>query len=468
MKTANMSLNYDAAHLNTVEINNDMAPLKIETSSNDKIEILANIPIHSFVPGTNVAEHFIVDENGPVMTIDLEEIPEMNKPFLGASDSQVWIRVPKGIKVKATAENMPMSADGLENELSLHIENGPLQINNCSGIMNLESENGPIKISNSNGEIKITLENGPLSADNISGESITLESENGPVKIRSACFQDVKITNENSVIYYETLPLENGNFSFANENGVVQLSLPEDLGFVLDAESETGVIQCSLEAEISTEGDHQIIRRGDGSTKISIKTENGVIKIGANGQSDLSFLKLKMEELRKTIKSAVKPEDKEQVIKVLNTVVAAVEKAIGSVNEAKVKDSLTAATDKLKNLVDNFDVNDTKDKIVSTVEQIGDEVVDGLKIVIRKVKETHGEGFHKQHIHMHKEMDNLKEYLNKVMDSPLLKPYLGKGLNARDKQEVDERSRTKILEMLESGKITAEEAERLLKAIGKE
>jgi len=42
----------------------------------------------------------------------------------------------------------------------------------------------------------------------------------------------------------------------------------------------------------------------------------------------------------------------------------------------------------------------------------------------------------------------------------------GKGLSDSEKQAVDERSRVKILEMLESGKITAEEAERLLKAIG--
>ena len=41
-------------------------------------------------------------------------------------------------------------------------------------------------------------------------------------------------------------------------------------------------------------------------------------------------------------------------------------------------------------------------------------------------------------------------------------------LMKKEKEDIADRSRIKILEMLEAGKITAEEAERLLKAIGKE
>jgi hypothetical protein len=55
-----------------------------------------------------------------------------------------------------------------------------------------------------------------------------------------------------------------------------------------------------------------------------------------------------------------------------------------------------------------------------------------------------------------------------VVNSPLIKPYLGAELKQNEKDEVAERSRIKILEMLEAGKITSEEAEKLLKAISKE
>jgi hypothetical protein len=46
-----------------------------------------------------------------------------------------------------------------------------------------------------------------------------------------------------------------------------------------------------------------------------------------------------------------------------------------------------------------------------------------------------------------------------VIDSPLIKPYLGGELKAKEKEDIADKSRLKILDMLESGKITSEEAE---------
>jgi hypothetical protein len=55
-----------------------------------------------------------------------------------------------------------------------------------------------------------------------------------------------------------------------------------------------------------------------------------------------------------------------------------------------------------------------------------------------------------------------------VVNSPLIKPYLGAEKKRQETEEIAERSRLRILDMLESGKITSEEAEKLLNAIRKE
>ena len=79
-----------------------------------------------------------------------------------------------------------------------------------------------------------------------------------------------------------------------------------------------------------------------------------------------------------------------------------------------------------------------------------------------------GEGLRQERLNLHQELDNLKDYINKVIETTIIMPGINRGMNNKEKQEVDERSRIKILEMLENGKISAEEAERLLKSIGKE
>ncbi|OQC12603.1 MAG: hypothetical protein BWX72_01932 [Firmicutes bacterium ADurb.Bin080] len=70
--------------------------------------------------------------------------------------------------------------------------------------------------------------------------------------------------------------------------------------------------------------------------------------------------------------------------------------------------------------------------------------------------------FKKHHFHT----ESLTDYIKKIIDSHQIKSYLGG--EHKKKESSTDLSRMKILEMLEAGKITAEEAERLLKAIGKE
>ncbi|MBW6514347.1 MAG: DUF4097 family beta strand repeat protein [Candidatus Syntrophosphaera sp.] len=466
MKTQKIKLDYDFADVQKVKIVNNMSTLRIGASESGKIEIEAALSLQEPYEDKNFEDYFHVHRSGQVVEIELEEIEDLKEPFFGTGRSPVWIRVPAADDVEAETDNLAISAEGLNNNLEIHNENGPIMVSQCSGFMHLENKNGPVKVHNCQGDLTVKLENGPLSAEKIGGELLKVESENGPIKIRLAGYHKVDISNENGVIYFETLPVENGEFHFENENGVVHLVLPEDFDFELDAETEAGILTSNFEAEHSSGEGHKIIRRGEGLNKIRVKTENGVIKLSSGGRSDLGFIMLKIGEMKDTINKAVKPEDKEKLEKILESVTATVEKAIGSITEEKVKNTLTSSLDKLKATIENFDVQETKDKVVSNVDQIGNEVADALKVIIRKVKEPFGEGGGESS-HLRRDMDLMKDHINKVIENAFAKAG-SKGMSGKERDEVDERSRVKILEMLESGKITAEEAERLLKAISKE
>jgi hypothetical protein len=468
MKTLIFKRNYDLPGLRRVEIENEMAPLAISASETGELQIEAELRVMDKVSEPDLDEYFHIEQRDDHVEIELEEIQEIAEPFFGSGKSQVNIHIPKGVALVASAEVQPLVAEGLQGSLVLHNENGPIKLGNCDGHIHLKNENGPIKLNECSAEFEIELENGPLSAEKLSGPSLEIESENGPVKLRAAAFPKVRITNENGVIYYETLPVENGDLSFVNENGIIHLVVPETLEFELDAETNVGTISTNLEGSKSVKDGHMTFKRGEGGTKISVRTENGVIKLGSDGASDLSFIKLKLKDLKGSIGAAVGPDDMEKVQKAMETATAAVEKALGSIHEEKIKEKIALAMDKMKQAVENFEFKETTDKVIKTVDQIGDEVNETLKNVLRKVKEPSEERNWERHKHQHFAGDSLKEYIDKVIDAAVAKVGQGKGMSGSEKQAVDERSRSKILEMLESGKITAEEAERLLKAIGRE
>jgi DUF4097 and DUF4098 domain-containing protein YvlB len=74
-------------------------------------------------------------------------------------------------------------------------------------------------------------------------EGLTLESENGSLKVRLARFAKVDLNTENGAIYYETQPVEKGDFKFVTENGIVSLVLPIDFDFELTAKTESGHVK---------------------------------------------------------------------------------------------------------------------------------------------------------------------------------------------------------------------------------
>jgi len=377
--------------------------------------------------------------------------------------SVLKLSIPKNVNLKVETDNYPMSFSGMENKLKLTSENAPVSIHNSTGDMHIESENGPVRLHQCQGNLYAKMENGPLSAEAITGESVHLHSENGPIKLRLASYSKVEVETENGQIYYETQPVENGDFTFKTENGIIHLVLPVNFDFELKATTESGKVKSQLNIPLTLEDETYTMVSGSGGTKINISTENGSIKLSNDGHINIDYAKEKIEQLKEALRNANSPEEKEKVLELMNKVVEYLTRVVGSFTEDNVKEKVNAAIIKLKLMGDKLDLDDAREKIVINIEDIGAQISEGLKEGIKgfksgfdEVKQRH---FHHDHVH---------EYIRKVMDSPLIKPYLGGEMKNKEKDEVADRSRLKILDMLEAGKISAEEAERLLRAIGKE
>ncbi|PKN79882.1 MAG: hypothetical protein CVU48_04015 [Candidatus Cloacimonetes bacterium HGW-Cloacimonetes-1] len=488
MKTQKFNRTLKFEELSEIVIDNQMAPLLIGTSDSDEISISIELNVRDLDEEINLDDFVKTDFATGKLSIELSEIDELEDRSNVSIKASILL--PQAQNLTVETDNFPLAVSGLNAALTLHNENGPIAItdcegrftienengpiaiNNCHGVQKITNENGPIRIHNTTGDFILSMENGPLSAEAISGDNIKIESENGPIKIRSACFTNVTVNNENGTLYYETLPVENGHFVFENENAHIHLVLPINFDYTLVANTEFGAIKSKLSAEVVKDGDTYRIVNGEGGTQIEITTENGMIKLSSDGHMNLDFIRLKMEQLKESIKNSKTFEDKEKVQNLMESISGYINKGLDSINEDKIKTAINDALTNMKATVESFDVSETKDKVLSSLDTIHKDLFDGFKEFVHNFKDKFETEFKSEDKHkgFHGNFANFidKDQLKKMLEPLKKMKHFSFDLDEKEKDAVSERSRMKILEMLESGKITAEEAERLLKAINKE
>ncbi|MDD2228772.1 MAG: DUF4097 family beta strand repeat-containing protein [Candidatus Cloacimonetes bacterium] len=458
-----------------IKIENNLAPLTVEASPHGKVELIGELDLQQPFEEFSWEDCLNTSFKNGVLSIVLDEVDGMESRFFSNNQSFIKILVPAEPELKVEMENLPVSFSGIANALVVSSENAPIRIQDCNGNKRLENENGPVSIKQCEGDLHVEMENGPLSAEAISGDTLYIESENGAIKIREACFPKVDITSENGVIGYETLFVEDASIDITTENGVIHFVLPEDMDYELRAQTEQGKIKSRLEQPFTQEDDVYILKNGEGRTKINIHTENGLIKIGEADSINIEFLKAKIELLKDSLAKVSTAEEMEKAKQHFANVSSYISARIANIKEENVKETIDANLAKVKALIDNFDFQSAKDKTLGEINEYTAKINEELQKAqeeLRKNFEKIGTKFQEtfqsaKQNHGFK-IDGLGDYINKVINSSLIKPYLGGEMKNKEKEEVADRSRLKILDMLEAGKITAEEAERLLKAIGQE
>jgi hypothetical protein len=97
------------------------------------------------------------------------------------------VRLPRGSSVDVSAENGPVSIEGIEAGVHAMSVNGPVSVRACSGEIDVRSENGPVSMEGDRGQVRLEAANGPL-AVRLSGNRflgrLDGHTENGPVALR--------------------------------------------------------------------------------------------------------------------------------------------------------------------------------------------------------------------------------------------------------------------------------------------
>lgn len=473
MKTLKLNNIIALPEIKKVTISNEFMGTKLVKSEDDAVHINAELYLRMESDADEISiDDFIVvksNEDSGFVNIEIEELELDDEDYDLSHRSEICIAIPSQIQIDVETDNHYISAVGMENNFEITNENGPIKLEDCAGSFKITNENGPVKLYKLNGNVSIKEENGPISTDYLSGTKLKIKSENGSIKMRENLFEDVAITNENGMVYYESLLVETGSINIQNENGHINLALSPLQGFTLEAEAELGQIKNSFMGQETTMFDTYKLEVGDLGLKINLKTENGMIKLSSSDMIGLNFLKGKLDFIKELLKDNSEVGLKE-THRIIGQLLASLTKLLEKVKDEDIKEKIEKALALLKSWKAQINDPEIKESVIDSFEGISQEVGVAVQEALKAAqeamiiaKEKYKEEFKP---HFDKHFDKGKEFIKhfKGFRMPPMPPFPPAEPRHR-RDAMQEAARMKILEMLEAGKITSEEAEKLLKAI---
>jgi F0F1-type ATP synthase membrane subunit b/b' len=333
------------------------------------------------------------------------------------------------------------------SRLEVRSTNGGISILDHAGDLELAQINGGVVIQDSRGKINVSSNNGGIKLNHCLGDLVVTQ-KNGAVKSMNSGFSSASVKTINSTIYYEFSVIDSGKFDFVNEHGKIQLIIPGDLEYNIRAKTRQGKIVLGL--------DKSYEQKGEGAKEFTLV--NGSGKVGINVENSLGAIMLldslhQQEDIEGKISRKVEILLKEKLLPGLENLTKEnapkIQKQLNKVGEklSKIELDLPDLESKIKRAI-----NQVTETISVNLEESGEDIEHYKDVAMEKVNRT---------------LENIGGFVSKKKaDVEEEVSKAGKKYYKDHSSAVMERSRLKILELLESGKITPDEAEKLLKALG--
>jgi hypothetical protein len=418
-------------------------PLTLQGREEKETELIVEVQVKDSFSEEKIGELFVAEFKKEKNTINITAKDNKN-----IKSANIHLFVPNETSINLASENAPLSISDLMSKQFVKTENGPVEITGLNGKLVCESENGSVRITNSQGKIDITTKNGPISLKNCDAEihinaengqiklkncksSLHSKASNGTIRITKAKFTSADIQSDNGGIYYEFLTCDKGDFKFQNDNGKIQVIIPDEIPYKIYAENDYGKFHINLGEDlegiqdVNNENKKAVnIQRGSGNVKIYIKNENGSINIVKDSKHRSYQFGFEMKDVSKILEDAMTNIPNEFDLTKVNE---SIEKAKKTVENSSFPDINLIVKTAMKRI--KKEINENKTKQTDLPEKVQ-----------RKVNSV------------------LENFVAKFEDLPL---------SEKQQEKVEERSRLKILQMLQDGKITADEAEKLMKTMQK-
>ena len=190
-----------------------------------------------------------------------------------------------GDSLKVAARHQRVKISDVASDVFAESRYSTVTLKNVKGNVDLASNSDRITAEEIGGSLKVRGQGSSVRANNVSGlvdigttlkEVIVNDFGNG-----------CTIANEYADVTLSTHTLGKGDVSVKNRNGDIELFLPNEAGFQIDASARNGRSQSDFPDLVPAEsaGDTGILKGkvNDGGTKIDLQTEYGNIRVRVQG-----------------------------------------------------------------------------------------------------------------------------------------------------------------------------------------
>lgn len=502
---------------NTVTLKNYKGLIRICSWDRDDVKIVANLKNkNDFVineeeflgASKEVYVDIQSDENGVIVstkTINKDESSsEEDKPANIIETFVKWVgkKITNAVASKVSYDVwVPEGFNVISNNKS-----GDYIIDDFIGNARLSTANGRYDINDLNGNIEVLTYNGRITASGIKGR-LSANTYNGRIVVMESELADMLLKSMNGSITAHFLPEESGHYKMKTMNGRVLIGIPSSVPTAFKCKTMSGNIYNELyqDYQEKVSGSIASMNYGDYGADISVNTMSGSIYLveydefdyNDEGEEDSDTKAEEYKDLNIKIdvdkNSEEYKEIREEVNEALSKIIDDMKDIVLSDGEdnsgstapeelSEILNRFNSIKDDFTRIVDGQDfdsmTNEHKNKIHEEINLIYEMKIKNLEKELYEKTAELNHGVRDVDERFNDKINSVKEsieYLNNA-----LKSFIGnedtntntfKNLktpgrpvgSGKNKSKNDETKM--ILDMLQQGKISVEEAERLMKAL---
>ncbi len=179
---------------------------------------------------------------------------------IGNSGASAKLRVPEGTMLDLRSSNGSIVSAGSVGDVKARTSNGPIDMRSARGQLDLSTSNGPITINGGGGLLNVETSNGriDITADNV---VVIGRTSNGGFRFTGS--------------------LAPGRSEMRTSNGGMDITLPADAQFIIDAETSNGKINSDFAVTSQDFSDNHLYGTvgDDPGVTLELHTSNGGIDL---------------------------------------------------------------------------------------------------------------------------------------------------------------------------------------------
>jgi hypothetical protein len=219
-----------------------------------------------------------VSKTGNILQIQTK-YPDRPKDINVSVNYSLWIPDKASIKVKSVSGDV--TAQGIGGTFEGNITSGDAVLSKMAGGVDCRTVSGEIEVEDVTSDVDAKVVSGDIRASRIKG-SVEAETTSGLIRLRDISeAKTVRAKVLSGGISYEGQVYAGGKYNLETLSGSIEMVLPANSAFELDAEAFSGTVNTDFEITMSGKLSRREVRGvvNNGGASIRLKTFSGNIRL---------------------------------------------------------------------------------------------------------------------------------------------------------------------------------------------